>query len=133
MSSQKIALVLLALAGSIGITMLILACALPDFNNWWPLIVVLFYMFSVIPTFMSRRYIQNTYTSGTNSCQEVSIFITMGFVISAFALPLVLARSSVIRDGAAYLTLGGNLIIFATIFIFFVFSEADEGTYGGGF
>lgn len=84
----------------------------------------------------------------------------MGFVISAFALPIVLARASVVSrmnhllkfqsllekeltlkflvnsqifNGAAYLTLGGNLIIFATIFIFFVSSEQDDGTYGGGF
>lgn len=40
---------------------------------------------------------------------------------------------SQIQSGAAYLTLGGNLVIFATIFIFFVFAEQDDGTYGGGF
>lgn len=46
---------------------------------------------------MSRRYIQNSYSGvGSNACQEVSIFLTMGFVISAFALPLVLARSSIV-------------------------------------
>lgn len=35
--------------------------------------------------------------------------------------------------GAAYLTLGGNIIIFGTIFIFFVLAEQDDGIYGGGF
>lgn len=182
-------LILLALAGSLGITLLIVACALPsfkyvhqiefsfvnslsigcvwwfffslDFSNWWPLFVVLFYIFSVIPTFISRRYAQNSYSSGQNTWQEVSIFITMGFVISAFALPIVLARSKVvsvshlfgfffvfrcththtfiifhntqIAPGAAYLTLSGNLVIFATIFVFFVFAENDDGSYGAGF
>lgn len=42
---------------------------------------------------MSRRYSQNAYLNGSNSQQEVAIFLTMGFVISAFALPLVLARA----------------------------------------
>ncbi|XP_031636942.1 leptin receptor overlapping transcript-like 1 [Contarinia nasturtii] len=113
--------------------MLILACALPAFNNWWPLIVVLFYIFSVLPTFMARRYTQNSYAAGGTGCHEVSIFVTMGFVISAFALPLVLARSQIIHLTAAYLTLGGNLVIFATIFIFFVLAEQDDASYGGGF
>lgn len=67
-----------------------------QFSNWWPLMVVLFYIFALVPTFMSRRYVQSSYLGGSNSCQEVSIFITMGFVISAFALPLVLARSSIV-------------------------------------
>lgn len=67
-----------------------------SFSNWWPLIVVLFYIFSLIPTFMSRRIVSNSFQSGSNSCQEVSIFLTMGFVISAFALPIVLAHSDVV-------------------------------------
>lgn len=71
-------------------------------SNWWPLIVVLFYIFSVIPTFMSRRIAQNTYSAGANSCQEVSIFITMGFIISAFALPIVLAHSGVVSNEASF-------------------------------
>lgn len=45
---------------------------------------------------MSRRYTQNAYSSGSNACQELSIFITMGFVISAFALPLVLAHKETV-------------------------------------
>lgn len=45
---------------------------------------------------MSRRMSQNSYSSGSNSQYEVAIFITMGFVISAFALPLVLARTETV-------------------------------------
>lgn len=129
-------------------------------SNWWPLIVVLFYIFSLVPTFISRHNSQNSYTTGSNFCQEVPIFLTMGFVISAFALPLVLARSSIvsflifwnenllswnntskkhifnyyfqIANGAAYLTLGGNLVIFGTMFIFFVLAEQEDGIYGSG-
>jgi len=45
-----------------------------------------------IPTIIARRY---TDDSGNNSnpCLELAIFITMGFVVSSFALPIVLARS----------------------------------------
>lgn len=58
---------------------------------WWPFIVVLFYVLSVVPTLIARRTMQNS-LSGTTPCFELSIFITMGFVISSFALPIVLAR-----------------------------------------
>lgn len=52
-------------------------------------------MLSVIPTFLAKRS-QHSMTGGTNPCLELSIFLTMGFVISSFALPIVLARASVV-------------------------------------
>lgn len=76
----------------------------------------------------------------------------MGFVISSFALPIVLARTeavssktiariqhntndtlsnSQIKYGAAYLTLGGNVVVYATIFAFFLIADS-ESSYGGG-
>lgn len=65
-------------------------------SKWWPLIVVLFYTLALVPTIFTRRYTQD---SGSAACQEVAIFVTMGFVISAFALPIVLARTGVVSDG----------------------------------
>lgn len=111
---------------------------------------------------MAKRYSQNSYSGNSNACQELSIFITTGIVISAFALPIVLAHCATVRIsilnqlicnlfqlnecsfvlilsilqiayGAAYLTIGGNIVIFATIFVFFVLSEQEDGVYGGGF
>lgn len=52
-------------------------------------------MFSIFPTIASRRFTQDSF-SGSSPCQELSIFLTMGFVISSFALPIVLARTGTV-------------------------------------
>lgn len=59
---------------------------------WWPFFVVLFYILAPIPTIVARRYTDDSGNS-SNPCLELAIFITMGFVVSSFALPIVLARS----------------------------------------
>ncbi|PBC28850.1 Leptin receptor overlapping transcript [Apis cerana cerana] len=104
-------LVLLAFGGSIGMTFVILGCALPTYKVWWPFFVVLFYILAPVPTIIARRYTTNDFENNPNPCLELAIFITMGFVVSSFALPIVLARSPindpVIQWGACYLTLAG--------------------------
>lgn len=122
------ALVTLAFAGSIGMTLIILACALPQYQLWWPFFVVLFYVLSVIPTFLAKRSMN---IGANNPCLELSVFLTMGFVISSFALPIVLARASVIMVGACYLTLFGNIVVYLTIVGYFIFFDNDEDNVYG--
>merc|ERR1712066_272879 len=86
------ALVGLAFTGSIGLMFLFLACALPQFNNWYPFTVIIFYMLSPLPSMLARRHSED---SASNPCRELAYFITTGIVISAFALPIVLARAPV--------------------------------------
>ncbi|KAG8222802.1 hypothetical protein J437_LFUL005008 [Ladona fulva] len=124
-------LVTLAFAGSIGMTLVILGCALPHYNTWWPLFVILFHILSPLPTLIARRYVENTGSS--SACLEFAIFITMGIVVSSFALPLVLARSPrespVIQWGACYLTLAGNVVVYLTILGFFMAFDGDDVDY----
>merc|ERR1712192_281183 len=87
------ALVALAFSGSIGMLFLFLACALPQFNNWIPFTVVIFYLISPIPTLIAKRRGEDS--SGSNPCRELAWFLTTGIVVSAFALPNVLARAPV--------------------------------------
>jgi len=85
------ALVGLAFTGSIGLLFLFLACALPQFNNWYPITVVVFYLLSPIPSLLAKRY---TDTTGENGqCRELAWFLTTGIVVSAFTLPIVLSRA----------------------------------------
>lgn len=171
-------LVNLAFAGSIGMTLVILACALPQYKYvqetlpiqtvsnvvlfqmififcrlWWPCFVIIFYILSVIPTLLAKRSMQSS-LSGTTPCFEFAIFLTMGFVVCSFALPIVLNRADVvilpvdfepeckftiffffsfqIKFGACILTLCGNVVVYVTILGYFLFLDPDENaTYGG--
>merc|ERR1712076_11468 len=84
-------LVALAFSGSIGLLFLFLACALPQFNNWYPFTVVIFYLLSPLPTLIAKRSADDS--SSSNPCRELAWFLTTGIVVSAFALPIVLARA----------------------------------------
>merc|ERR1712083_484977 len=143
-------LVALAFSGSIGLLFLFLACALPQFNNWYPFTVVIFYLLSPIPTLIAKRHSED---SSSNPCRELAWFLTTGIVISAFALPIVLARApvtveppvpdpttttppttdldtvvtmgntnttTVIEGGACGLVVTANAVMFLTILGFFI-------------
>jgi glucan phosphoethanolaminetransferase (alkaline phosphatase superfamily) len=126
------ALVTLAFAGSIGMTLVILGCALPEYQVWWTFFVVLFYVLSPLPTLIARRYTESSGSSST-AAYELAMFVTMGFVVSSFALPIVLARSPesapVIKWGACYLTLAGNVVVYATLLGFFMTFDSEDTDY----
>jgi len=131
------ALVALAFFGSVGMTLLVIGCAI--YENWWPLFVIMFYLLSPLPILISKRYNGNGGFMGgpSNACQELAIFLTMGIVISAFGLPIIMSRTpqtaqadsnitSTITPQAAWYTIGGNVVVFMTIAgFFFVFGGED--------
>merc|ERR1719167_1263466 len=102
-------LVALAFSGSIGLLFLFLACALPEFNAWWPLFVLIFYLLAPVPSLMSRRLSEDS-LGGT-----------------AFAHPIVLARVGAIYGGACALVIVGNIIMFTTIWGFFKAFDNEDG------
>ncbi|KAB0803212.1 hypothetical protein PPYR_00182 [Photinus pyralis] len=112
-------------------TLVILACALPQYKLWWPFFVVLFYVLAPIPTLMARRYTEHQGSS--NACMEAAVFITMGLVVSSFALPIVLARAPhtdpTIAWGSCYLTLAGNVVVYLTLLGFFVTFDQEDSDY----
>nr|CAG4641360.1 EOG090X0J87 [Eulimnadia texana] len=112
-------------------TFLVLACALPQYGNWWPFFVIAFYILAPIPTIISRRYSDDSGSS--NPCRELALFLTTGIVISAFGLPIVLARApmnaAVIAWGSAGLVIAANIVVFATILGFFMAFDNDDVDY----
>lgn len=123
-------LVGLAFMGSIGLLFLFLACALPGYN-WWPFFVVMFYVIAPIPTLIMKRF-----SDEPSALKDVCAFFTSGIVLSAFALPFVLARApvvgggSVILWGSCGLVCVSNIVMFATLFAFFrAFDDDSSSSY----
>lgn len=54
--------------------------------------MVVFYILAPLPTMFTKSYNDRT---GAGVNMDLAIFITMGFVVSSFALPIVLARAPV--------------------------------------
>ncbi|XP_018017617.1 leptin receptor gene-related protein isoform X2 [Hyalella azteca] len=123
------ALVTLAFLASLGVMFLILACALPRYNNWWPLFVLVFYVLAPLPNMCNR----SDGSGNTSPRREFGWFITTIIIVSAFALPIVLARSPatapVIEWGACWLVLAGNVVTFLTIFGFVMMADSDDIEY----
>lgn len=53
--------------------------------------MVAFYLLAPFPSVISRRYGDGT--GNTNPCREIALFITAIIVVSAFGLPIILARA----------------------------------------
>lgn len=117
---------------AIGILLVVLGCALPEFKtpkgSWYAMFNLFFYILAPIPALIVRR-VGNDFSNfgGTsNLCVEIALFFTAGIVVSAFGLPIVLARSKVIAMGAMGLVVTGNFFIFLTIFLFFAMFGNDD-------
>ncbi|NP_001156269.1 leptin receptor-like [Acyrthosiphon pisum] len=121
------ALMSLAFAGSIGMTLVILACALPDLNSWWPFIVVIFYLLAPLPTMLMKRF--NDYSGSGNANMDLAVFITMGIVVSSFALPIIMARVNAIAWTACNFTLCGNIVVYLTFIGFFLTLYQEDTDY----
>jgi hypothetical protein len=119
----------LTFLATLGFLFLFLACALPAYNNWYPFFVVFFYVLAPLPALVSRRSSAGI-GSGSSPLQELCAFFTAGLVLSAFALPIVLARAPptepTVAPGAAGLVEAANVIFFATLFGFFYLHDRDD-------
>ncbi|XP_014671350.1 PREDICTED: leptin receptor gene-related protein-like isoform X2 [Priapulus caudatus] len=124
-------LIALAFAASVGLTLVVLACALKPFGVWWPLFVLFFFVIAPIPMVIARRYVDEMAVSSV--LIEVAMFLTTGIVISAFALPIIMARSPkdnpVIKWGACGLISAGNVVVFVTILSYFIVFNNEDIDY----
>lgn len=80
---------------------------------------------------MSDSYMSDPYSG---RCVELSAFLTSVFVVSAYALPVVMANTPLgaplIKWSSAAFIFAGNTIMFVTIYIFVKLAFAEEN-YGG--
>lgn len=120
------AVVLLSFASVIGLTLLVLGCALPEFGSWWPLFVLVFYFLAPLPVLISRN-VYGADFNATSPCLEFALFCTSAIVLSAFALPFVLAHAGAIQWSAFGLITMASVTMFSTIFAWF------RANYGGDY
>ncbi|XP_063701316.1 leptin receptor gene-related protein [Culicoides brevitarsis] len=116
-------LVAVAFLGSIGMTLVILGSVLYD--KWWPFFVVLFYILVPVPTAFAKRHL-NSMGDGTGGT-EFALFLTLSLIISSFALPIVLSHAAVIAWQSCLLTLCGNVVVYATLLVYFLMIDSDDG------
>uniref|UniRef100_A0A674DNX0 Leptin receptor gene-related protein n=1 Tax=Salmo trutta TaxID=8032 RepID=A0A674DNX0_SALTR len=100
----SVPLVGLSFSGAIGLTFLLLGCALEQYG------------------------LSDDSDAASNACRELACFFTTGIVVSAFGLPIILARVALVSPwGACGLVMAGNAVIFLTILGFFlVFGGGDD-------
>jgi len=128
MSGLK-AVVGLSFASVIGLTLLVLGCALPAFGSWWPLFVLAFYILAPFPLFFARNcYGVDPHTP--SPCTEFAYFITTAIVLSAFAFPFVLAHAGAIKWGAFALTSLASSCMLSTIFFGMLTNFSHDDGYG---
>ncbi|EDW73951.2 uncharacterized protein Dwil_GK21640 [Drosophila willistoni] len=127
---NQTALLVCAFLTCLGMTFLILACAVPTPKIFYPFFVLLFYALSVLPVFIAKR---TTPLNETNPKVEFALFLTAGMILSAFALPIVLAHSSVITWTACTFTIIANIINYGTMFGYTFREEGLDAPYGGMF
>ena len=74
-------------------TLLILACTLSKQQNWWPSIVTVFYLLVPFPLLVAKQVGSDPGGFGgqSNAPKEWAYFVTTGIIISALALPIVMA------------------------------------------
>ena len=127
MASAIKALVGLAFTASLGLIFLVIGCALPQFNSYWPFFNLIFYFLAPLPILIGRR---DTSDDETNASKEWGYFFATGFVVCAFALPIVMLRTSVIQSVACGLVSVGNIFIFLTIWGFLKYFNGQEDIWG---
>jgi hypothetical protein len=119
--------VLLAFLASVGLTLLILGCALAQYN-WWPTFVIIFYVLCPIPLAIGRRCTSDSGygTRDASPCTDLMWFITSVLVVSSFGLPAIMCRAGVIHAGSMSFIMGANVVIFTTIMIYFMTFGSDD-------
>ena len=95
-------------------------------SSYYPLFVLLTYAFVPIPTCCSGRSDDGAWTT-RSVWTDVAQFMTAALVLSGFGIPYVLWHAGQIKAGAAWLTVGGNAVIFFTTALYFrLFGRPDD-------
>ncbi|CAD7700126.1 unnamed protein product [Ostreobium quekettii] len=112
----------LALMFSVSVLLQLLGCAL--FNNWWPMLTALLYVFVPMPyLFFGSSGGDSLYGDGGNGWSDWGKFLTGFSAVGMIAIPASLRHAAIIKTGALVMEVAGALVLFATVFIYDYFSS----------
>ncbi|KAJ1309600.1 hypothetical protein OPQ81_006373 [Rhizoctonia solani] len=119
--------IFLAFFLALGFLLIILSCAL--WNNWLPLLVALLFVLAPLPNALFSHCGSEDFTDydGNNAAIDTGRFLTAMIVVTAFALPLVLAHADVIKPTACGMAIAGGALVYGTILSYSaVFKSGDD-------
>ena len=111
--SILVKITILSIICTIGVTFLLLGCILP--NSYWPMFILLFYLFLPIPIIIASSCGQYGDRTGPN---ELAIFITAVLLVSTFGLLIVIYQKGYIKGQGFSFALAGNIVFILTAIIY---------------
>jgi len=121
--------ILLSFVLAVGFLLIILSCAL--WQNWLPLLVALTFVLAPLPNALFAHCGSDELSSNYEGSAPVDFgrFITSMFVVTGFALPIVLAHSNVIDPKACVMSIIGGGLVYATILAYSAAFSQEESDY----
>merc|ERR1712093_533178 len=116
--SAQQGIILLSFILAIGFLLIILSGAL--YGNWMPILIAAIFVLAPAP---------NAICSRCSGAVDFGHFLTAIFVVTGFALPLVLAHASVLHPIAAYMSIAGGALVYTTIIVYSRFFSAANDTF----
>ncbi|EGC32882.1 hypothetical protein DICPUDRAFT_37634, partial [Dictyostelium purpureum] len=110
-------------AFALGLLFNILACIIS--HSGYPIIVVASYFLAPFPNLICKN--NDSFSSENGVIHDVGLFLTGFLIASGFAIPCILAHSDIISTKALGFSIGGGVIVYATIIAFlWYFNREDE-------
>jgi hypothetical protein len=104
---------ILSIICTTGVTFLLLGCILP--NSYWPMLILLFYVFLPVPIVIAASCNQYGDNTGPN---ELAIFIAAVLFVSTFGLLIVIYLKDFIHGLGLIFCLIANVIFVGTVVVY---------------
>jgi len=121
--------ILLSFVLALGFLLIILSCAL--WQNWLPLLVALTFVLAPLPNALFSHCGSDdlSFRDEGSAPADIGHFITSIFVITGFALPIVLAHSDIIDNRACAMSIAGGGLVYGTIMAYAAVFNREESDY----
>ncbi|KAF8798043.1 vacuolar protein sorting 55 [Phlegmacium glaucopus] len=123
--------ILLSFVLALGFLLIILSCAL--WQNWLPLLVALSFVLAPLPNALFSHCgsdeLSSSYRDEGSAPVDIGRFITSIFVLTGFALPIVLAHSNIIDSRACAMSIVGGGLVYGTILAYAAAFNQEESDY----